>query len=205
MNHSPTRALAGILAASVLLAGCSSQSDPGSAMSPSAGPSAGPSSDASVEASASPTSTLSAQEQQAVDEAAEAVLAYAQAFYDIFSDPTPNLNDMNNVAAQPQLALDLKSLQTILSTGETSLDKSGPVLLTSFEPLILDAWGKPPTVILLACVDRSANSGTESGKPWIGRRQQAQYRVVKTAYLPAPGWAVAEVLPPDGYDQPQPC
>ena len=33
----------------------------------------------------------------------------------------------------------------------------------------------------------------------------AQYRVVKTTYLPDPGWAVSKVLPPKGFDQPQPC
>ena len=38
-----------------------------------------------------------------------------------------------------------------------------------------------------------------------GPRELAQYRVVKTTYLPDPGWAVSKVLPPKGFDQPQPC
>lgn len=205
MIHPPARALAGFVAAGILIAGCTSDPDPVATSSQSANPSASRSTEASASATPSPSSTLTAEEQQAVDEATEAVRAYAQTFYDILADPEPNLNDMNEVAAQPQLALDLKSLQTILSAGETSLDETGPVLLTSVEPFEVSLDGDPPTVVLVACVDRSANSGTESGEPWTGRRQQAQYRVVKTTYLAAPGWAVSKVLPPENFDQPQPC
>ena len=141
-----------------------------------------------------------------MDEATEAVRRYAQMFYDILRDPSPTLNDMNKVAAQPQLALDLKSLQ----------HPSSPQVKRPWIPRDRYSWpcrarqssnpsGDPPTVVVAACVDRSANGGTESGEPWTGRRQVAQYRVVKTDYLPAPGWAVAKVLPPEGFEQPQPC
>ena len=39
------------------------------------------------------------------------VLAYEQMLYDLLADPEPYLNDLNDVAAQPQLDLDLRNLQ----------------------------------------------------------------------------------------------
>jgi hypothetical protein len=204
MNHHPTRALAGALCAGLLLAGCSGDPQPvDSSSTPSA--SATGRAQPSGSTSPAPTSTLTAEEQQAFEEATEAVRAYAQTFYNILSDPTPTLNDLNAVAAQPQLALDLKSLQGILSAGEITFDKTGPVFVAAAEPTYVNLEGDPPTIVVVACVDRSANSGTEAGDPWTGRRQQSRYQVVKTDYLPQPGWAVAKVLPPEGYDQPQPC
>ncbi len=62
-------------------------------------------------ASPTPTSTLTAAEQQAVEEATEAVRAYDQTYLDILADPTPNINDINTVAAEPQLDIDLRNLQ----------------------------------------------------------------------------------------------
>jgi hypothetical protein len=202
MIHPPVRPLAAALAAAVLLTACSTSEPTG------AGSSSGPSSPAPVSptasTSASPASTLTAEEQQAVQEAAEAVRRYEQMFYDILSDPEPNLNDMNSVAAQPQLALDLKGLQEIFVAGQTTLDMAGPVAIASFtsEQVTLN---DEPVVVLVVCVDRSMNSGTEAGRPWTGRRELARYRVEKAPYLPYPGWAVAKVQPPKGFDQPQPC
>jgi hypothetical protein len=127
-------------------------------------------------------------------------------FYDILADPEPSLNDMNEVATQPQLALDLKNLQGIVAEGGFTVTSTGPVVVASTEPVRFDLEGDPATVTLVACVDKSAANGTNpDGSAFTGVRQQAQYRVVKTTYLPAPGWAVAEVLPPEGFDQPQPC
>ena len=76
MSHPSARALAGLLAAGMLLAGCSSDPDPVAATSPSANPST--SAEGVASASASPSSTLTPEEQQAFDEATEVVLAYRQ-------------------------------------------------------------------------------------------------------------------------------
>ncbi len=184
--------------AGLLLAGCTSNPEPSETTSGI------PSASASV--SASPTSTLPAADQQAFDDATETVRAYEQMFYDILADPEPSLNDMNEVATQPQLALDLKNLQGIVSEGGFSITTTGPIVVASAEPITVNLDGDPATVTLVACVDKSAASGTNpDGSSFTGVRQKSQYRVVKTTYLPAPGWAVAEVLPPDGFDQPQPC
>ena len=71
MSHHSARALAGLLAAGMLLAGCSSDPDPVAVTSPSARPSTSAEGEAS--ASASPGSTLTPEEQAAVDEATEVV------------------------------------------------------------------------------------------------------------------------------------
>jgi hypothetical protein len=152
--------------------------------------------------------TLSAAKQKAVDEAAAVVLARAQMLTDIPADPQPYLNDINEVVADPQLDLDLSSLQDAViavAKGELVIQDSGPVTLGEVEPIKIDLKGDPPTVILAVCVDRSGVRGLVDGKPTTGPRQKARYRVVKTTYLPDPGWAVAQVLPPKGFDQPQPC
>ena len=191
------RALPVVLAV-LLLAGCTSSPEPSETgtSTPSA----------SASTSASPTSTLPETQQVAFDEATEAVRAYEQTFYDILADPEPSLNDMNEVATQPQLALDLKNLQGIVAEGGFTVTSTGPVVVASTEPVRFDLEGDPATVTLVACVDKSAANGTNpDGSAFTGVRQEAQYRVVKTTYLPAPGWAVAEVLPPEGFDQPQPC
>ncbi len=203
------RLLAAVAAASLLLAGCSADPDPvGSSPTASPAPTASTAPSASSSASASPSTTLSAEKQQAVDETTAVVLAYEQMFYDLLADPSRPLNDLNDVAAQPQLARDLRSVQQLrvkLNAGTATIDSSGPVRLASVKLLKVDLAGDPPTVTLLVCVDQSAASGTEDGKPWTGKRQESRYRVVKTTYLPAPGWAVSKLLPPPGHDQPQPC
>jgi hypothetical protein len=127
-------------------------------------------------------------------------------FYDILADPEPTLNDMNEVATQPQLALDLKNLQGIVAEGGFTITSTGPIEAVSADLVRVDMTGDPETVILVACVDKSKATGTNpDGSAFTGVRQQAQYRIERTTYLPAPGWAVAEVLPPEGFDQPQPC
>lgn len=197
----PTRPLTRVLAttatAGLLLTGCT----------PTAQPTASPTATTrpSPSASPSPTSTLTATQQKALGQATEAVRAYEQAFYDILADPTPRLNDINNVAAQPQLSIDLNNLEQILAEGGFTIESTGPTTAVSADPVKFDLKGDPPTVVLEVCVDQIAATGTQDGESWTGPREVARYRVVKTSYLPAPGWAVAQVLPPDGHDQPQPC
>lgn len=195
------RTLPALAIAGLLLTGCTSEPTPTTSTTPAASPTA----TTTLSGSPSPTSTLSAAKQKALDEATEVVRAYEQTFYDILADPEPRLNDMNDVAAQPQLAIDIKNLQQIVTAGQTTVESSGPVVVVSVHPDKFDLKGDPPTVVLEACVDRTATNGTQGGKAWTGPREKAQYRVVKTTYLPAPGWAVAQVLPPEGHDQPQPC
>ena len=198
INRALPRVAIAAAAAVVLLSSCT---EPGPTVSTS------PTSTTSPSATASPsaTSTLSPAKRQALDEATEAVRAYEQTFIDILADPSPRLNDMNDVAAQPQLDIDLRNLEAIVNGGQTTIDSTGPVVVASAAPLTIDLKGDPASVTALVCVDRTAVTGTVKGEPTTGLRQQAQYVVVKTTYLPAPGWAVSRVSPPKGHDQPQPC
>jgi hypothetical protein len=198
----PRAPLAAALAVGLLLAGCSSDPDPVTSPTPTASPSA------SASASPSPTSTLPAAQQQAIDEATAVVLARAQMFFDLQADPDPNLNDINNLVADPQLDRDLLSLQEaarLVAEGKKVVQSTGPVTIASVEPVKVDLEGDPPTVTLEVCVDKTATRSTFEGKPLEAGRELARYRVVKTTYLPDPGWAVSQVLPPEGHDQPQPC
>ncbi len=95
MIHPSARALAGVVAAGMLLAGCTSDPDPGVATGPSANASTSASTGGSASASASPSSTLTPEEQQAVDEATSVVLAYRQTITDFYSGARTNLNDLN--------------------------------------------------------------------------------------------------------------
>jgi hypothetical protein len=129
-------------------------------------------------------------------------------FYDLQADPEPNLNDINNVVADPQLDRDLLSLQEaarLVAEGKTVVESTGPVTIASVEPVKVDLEGDPPTVTLEVCLDRTTTRVTYEGQPVEGGRELARYLVVKTTYLPDPGWAVSQVLPPKGHDQPQPC
>jgi len=200
----PRTHLVAALAVGLLLAGCTSNPDPLTSPTTTASGSAS----ASASASPSPTSTLSADKQQAVDEATAVVLAREQMFYDLQADPEPNLNDINNVVADPQLDRDLLSLQEaarLVAEGKTVVESTGPVTIASVDPVKVDLKGDPPTVTLEVCLDRTTTRVTYEGKPVEGGRELARYLVVKTTYLPDPGWAVSQVLPPKGHDQPQPC
>ena len=189
MSHPSARALAGLLAAGMLLAGCSSDPDPVAGTSPSARPSTSAEGEAS--ASASPSSTLTPEEQQALDEATEAVLAVRQTFYDDLSaTPAPNLNDMNNVAAGPQL-LDWTQEPPAepLRRAKRQAGQGGTCTRDSAEPVKLDLDGDPPTVVVVrACVDATAvKRGPEWGKTWTVGGSSSDYRVVKTD-LPSRPW-----------------
>ncbi len=195
MIHQTARALAGAVAASLLMAGCSSDSEPLAATSPSASPSTSASADASASASASPSSTLSAEEQQAVDEATKVVLAYRQTITDLYSGARTNLNDLNEVAAGDQLVdKGLAELQRNLSDGWTSEPKGAQLALVSAEPVKVDLLDNPDTVVVRACVDGSAVTGVApDGQRTPGAREQADYTLTRTSYLPEPGWAVTRV------------
>lgn len=204
MTRIPGRAAIAVLAvAGLLLAGCSSDPAPAPSGTPAA--SAPTSANASATPSPAPSSTLSAAKQRVVNEAVAVILAYRQLFFDLLADPDPRLNDFNDLVTDPQLELDLNNTSMLLRAGETVIESAGPVTIAAVEPVTIDLKSDPPTVTLLVCVDASAVSGTEAGKPFTGSRQEMQYRVVKTGYLPDPGWAVAEVLPPKGTTGSRPC
>jgi hypothetical protein len=195
----PRHALVAAAAVGLLLAGCTSDPEPIASPSPTA-PAA-----ASASASPSPTSTLSTTEQKAVDEATTVILAREQLLTDLLADSDPRLNDLNDLVTDPQIDLDLTSTRQLIGARETVIESTGPKTIAAVEPIKIDLKGEPPTVTLLVCVDSSAVSGTYQDKPFTGSRQEMQYRVVKTTYLPDPGWAVAEVLPPKGSGGSRPC
>lgn len=195
----PRHALVAAAAVGLLLAGCTSDPEPIASPSPTA-PAA-----ASASASPSPTSTLSTTEQKAVDEATTVILAREQLLTDLLADSDPRLNDLNDLVTDPQIDLDLTSTRQLIGARETVIESTGPKTIAAVEPIKIDLKGEPPTVTLLVCVDSSAVSGTYQDKPFTGSRQEMQYRVVKTTYLPAPGWAVAELMPAPGSDGSRPC
>jgi hypothetical protein len=197
----PRHALVAAAAVGLLLAGCTSDPEPSSSPSPTTSASAS----ASASASPSPTSTLPAAEQKAVDEASTVILAYEQLLTDLLADPDPRLNDLNDLVTDPQLEIDLNNRRQLIGARETVIESTGPKSIAAVEPVNIDLKGDPPTVTLLVCVDSSAVSGVYQDKPFTGSRQEMQYRVVRTTYLPDPGWAVAEVLPPKGSEGSRPC
>ncbi len=123
MSHPSARALAGLLAAGMLLAGCSSDPDPVATTSPSAKPST--SAEGVASASASPSSTLTPEEQQAFEEATKVVLAYRQTITDLYSGARTNLNDLNKVAAGELRDKGLKNIQQSLTDGWTYRAREG--------------------------------------------------------------------------------
>lgn len=202
MPSFPRRAVV-LVVGGLLLAGCSSDPNPATTSTPS--PPTTASSSASASPSPTPTSTLTAAQQRAVDEATHVILSYEQLLTDLLADPEPRLNDLNNLVAQPQLELDLNQMRKLIGARETVIESAGPKTIVAVEPVKFDLKGDPPTVTLLVCVDASAVSGIYQGKPFTGSRQEMQYRVVKTTYLPAPGWAVAELVAPPGSEGSRPC
>ena len=133
------------------------------------------------------------------------ILAREQLLTDLLADSDPRLNDLNDLVTDPQIDLDLTSTRQLIGARETVIESTGPKSIAAVEPVKIDLKGDPPTITLLVCVDSSAVSGTYRDKPFTGSRQEMQYRVVKTTYLPDPGWAVAEVLPPKGSEGSRPC
>ncbi len=192
MSHPTARALAAILAAGMLLAGCSSDPDAVATASPSAKPSTSAEGEAS--ASASPSATLTAEEQQAVDEATKVVLAYRQTITDLYSGARTNLNDLNEVAAGELRDQGLRNIQQSLTDGWRYEPANAEVTVSSSEAREVNLQDDPQTVVLKACIDTTAITGVDpDGKRVPGIREQLQYTVTRTTYLPKPGWAVTRV------------
>lgn len=193
----PPTAVAALAAAGLLLAGCSSDPAPAASDAPasSSSASAPATASASTTASPSPTSTLSAAQQQAFDEAAQVVMAYRQTVTDLYSGARTRLNDLNDVATgEETLDQGLKNISLSLREGWRSEPKGAQLVLVSAEPVKVSLKKDPPTVIVRACIDASAATGiSPKGERTQGAREELDYTVVKTTYLPDPGWAVSRV------------
>ena len=193
MSHPSARALAGLLAAGMLLAGCSSDPDPVATTSPSEKPST--SAEGVASASASPSSTLTPEEQQAFEEATKVVLAYRQTITDLYSGARTNLNDLNRVAAGELRDKGLKNIQQSLTDGWRRQPEGVELVLVSAEPVELDLAEDPNTVVVRACIDATGVTIVDpEWSPHLGHQgANCDYHVTRTAYLPDPGWAVTQV------------
>lgn len=178
-------AAAGALA--LLLAGCSPDS---SAPSTSPTPTA-----SQTSAAPTPTSTLAPAEQEAFDQATDVVMAYRQTGVDLYTGARTDVNDLNAVVAIGDLLdRELKNVSQGLTQGYSSEPIGAQVTLVSAEPVSIDLDADPPTVVVRACIDASGVTDVApDGTRTPGVREQLEYTVVTTDYLPAPGWAVLKV------------
>ena len=181
----PTAAAAGVLA--LLLAGCSPDTtEPSTSPTPTASQTA---------ASPTPTSTLTPAEQEAVGQSTDVVMAYRQTGVDLYTGARTDVNDLNDVvAAGDLLDRELKNLSQGLSQGYSSQPVGAQVVLVSAEPVSLDLDADPPTVVVRACIDATGVTDVApDGTRTPGVREQLDYTVIATDYLPAPGWAVLKI------------
>ena len=187
-------AAAGALA--LLLAGCSPDSStPSTSPTPTA---------SQTSASPTPTSTLAPAEQEAFDQATDVVVAYQQTIVDLYTGARTDVNDLNAVVATGDLLdASLKSVSQGLSQGYRMEPANAQVVLVSAEPVGIDLDEDPATVVVRACLDQSAiTSVSPDGSTKPGVREAVDYTVVKTDYLPAPGWAVESMSgDPDAEDR----
>lgn len=192
----PGAALAALaLAALASLTGCGASADGGSSPT-SAATSAAPVSPqpSSPPVRPSATSTLTAAEQEAFDQATAAVMAYRQTIADLYSGARTNLNDLNYVATGDALDRGLRNISLGLREGYRTEPQGFALNLVRADVVKLRLADKPPLVLLHACIDSRAGTDiAPDGTRTPGVREQLQYQVVKTDYLPAPGWAVQEV------------
>jgi hypothetical protein len=193
MFHPPARALAGIAVAGLLLAGCTNDPDAATGTSASGSPTTAAPTGAGS-ASASPSSTLTAEEQQAFEEATEVVLAYRQTITDLYSGARTNLNDLNQVATGDKVDQDLSHIQRSLGEGWRYEPEGGVVALVSAYPSKVDLAGDPAQVILRACLDTTAITDINpAGARTRGAREEVPGTLVRTTYSPTPGSAVTRV------------
>jgi hypothetical protein len=201
MIYPPARTLAAALAAGVLLTGCST-SDPTAGTGSTGNPSSSALASPSASGSASPTSTLTAEEQQAFTEATEVVLAYRQTITDLYSGARTNLNDLNDVAAGELLDQGLQNIQQSLSDGWRREPQGVELVLVSASPLDFELAGNPNTVVVRACIDATEVTIVDpAGTRSSGIREELDYTVTRTSYLPDPGWVVTRVT--TGNDDPK--
>jgi hypothetical protein len=179
----------------LLLAGCSPDSTPSASPTPTA---------SQTSVSPTPTSTLAPAEQEALDQATDVVVAYQQTIVDLYTGARTDVNDLNAVVATGNLLdASLKSVSQGLSQGYRMEPANAQVVLVSAEPAGIELEADPVTVVVRACLDQSAiTSVSPDGSTKPGVREEVDYTVVKTDYLPAPGWAVESMEgDPDAEDR----
>lgn len=181
-----TRFAAVVLAVVAAMGACSTdppQSDPPSASSGPSSPSLTP--------SPSSTVSLSAEEQQAVDEAAKTVLRYRQVIVDLFSGARTDLNDLNSVATGDLLASDLRNVQQGLVGGAHATQ--GVISVVAAEPVTVQL--QKGRIRLRACVDLTGIAFTEGdGSTVQGTRGRADYVLVQHEDR----WLVSRMLQDQG-------
>ena len=179
--------VAGALA--LLLTACSPDSP-----TPSVSPST-TASQPSASASPTPTSTLTPAAQEAFEQATSVALAFRQTGVDLYTGSRTDVNDLNDVvAAGDLLDRELKNASQGLSQGYRSEPAGAQLVLISADPVSIDLDADPPRVVVRACIDATGVTDVApDGKRTPGVREQLDYTVVSTDYLPAPGWAVLKV------------
>ena len=148
----------------------------------------------SASPSADPTSTLTPEEQKAFEEATEVVLAYRQTITDLYSGARTDLNDLNDVATGDLLDQGLINISKGLAQGGRNEPQGVQLTLVSAELVTASLGTDPERIVVRACIDATDATvidPTAGTKPGI--RELADYTVVRTTFLPRPGWAVERV------------
>ena len=162
---------------------------------PAGGASTDASSPASPAVASSALAGLSEDERQAFAEATEVVMAYRQIVTDLYSGVRTRVNDLDAVVTGDKLERSRLNVSQGLSEGYRSEPEGVQVVLVSAEPVSVDLAGDPPTVVIRACVDATAEVRlAPNGSRTQGVREELQYVIVRTSYLPGRGWAIAKEL-----------
>lgn len=199
-THRPIAAAGALM---LLLAGCTPDTTtPNSSPTPT-GTSASPSTTGSGSSTPNPTSTLTAAQKRAFDEATEVVLAYRQTITDLLTRTRTRLNDLNDVATGDLVNRDLKDVSQALARGNRAEPENAQLVLVAAEPISVNLRRTPPTVVVRACIDATGVTDVApDGQRSPGVRESLNYTVVKTTYLPDPGWAVSRLTgAPDPQDR----
>lgn len=176
----------GLVAVVAVLAGCS-----GGSGTEQAAPTQASSAASSPAASASPSSTLTAAEQRAFEEATAVVLAYRQTIADLYSGARTDLNDLDKVATGDLLDRGLQNIQQGLSQGYRSEPLGVELELVSAEPVSISMNKEPPTIVVRACIDATGLTDVApDGSRTRGARELSDYHLAMADYLPRPSWAV---------------
>ncbi len=117
------------------------------------------------------------------------VVAYRQTVVDLLSGARTDLNDLNLVVTGSLLQDDLKNMQAGLTAGRKA-EPGARVVLVSAQPVQIELEEEDRARVR-ACIDLTGITFTQpDGSTNQGSRGQADYVLVRTDYLPSPGWAV---------------
>ena len=191
-HHQP--AAVGLLAAGLLLAGCTSTPTPDSTTTPTASTPA-----QSTPAASSPNSTpnvpttLTPEQQKAVKDATNAVMAARQIGVDLYSGARTRINDLDDVTTGDFHDETVRGVSLNLAQGWKSTPKGVQLKLVSAEPVKVNLTKDPPTVVIRACIDGSDVVAVKpGGSETRGVREVLDYTVVYTTERLNPKWAVSK-------------